>query len=65
MLRLAKNAGPAARYQGPLLAARKLSTLKRIPLQVYRILLYLLVTYIQVDIQGAKLQISEQINKQF
>ena len=44
MLNHAMNAGPPARYQDPLLAALKLSILKREPLQEYRILLYLLVS---------------------
>ena len=59
----AKYANHPARYQDPLLVALKLSTLKRNPLQVFRILQYLLVSYLLVDIQGTKLQLFSQPTK--
>ena len=60
MLNLAMNVGPPAKYQDPLLAVPKLSILKRNPLQVFRILQYLLVSYILVDIQVQRYNISSK-----
>ena len=56
----AKYANLPARYQDPLLVALKLSTLKRNSLQVFRILQYLLVSYILVDIQVQRYNISSK-----